>query len=80
MTTYFAEFGMRDGKRVPITLFRRDIPGDVKSDGAYSKDGTWPFTTALALSMKNLGDDDIEQVTEAEAEQFIALVTARNLA
>ena len=55
MTTYYAEFGMRDGKRVPITLFRRETPGDVKSDGAYSKDGSWPFTTALALWMKNLG-------------------------
>ena len=71
---------MREGKRVPTTLFRRQIPGDVKSDGAYSRDGTWPFTSALAIWMLNLGDDEIEQVTETEAERFIAEVTARNLA
>ncbi len=80
MTTYYERFSGSGPSRTPIALYRREVDDDISTDGVYSKDGTWPFTSALAIWMLNLGDSEIEQVSEAEAERFIAEVTARNLA
>jgi hypothetical protein len=76
VTSYYAQYSLIAGKRVPTVLFRREVEGDPTSDGVYQRDGSWEFMPRLALWINGRDDSDIEEIDESTAKDIIARAEA----
>lgn len=71
---YFGSFHNVAGERRIVGLFRRAIAGDLTTDAVLRKDGEWHFTSKLSLWMAGQGDEDLAEVSESEAQEFVARI------
>lgn len=75
---YFAEFSWAPAGPLPSSVFRRTTAADGLPEDSYvGRDGTWhrDANHTLGLWMQHRTDHEFEPITEADAEEFIDMVS-----
>jgi len=77
--TYYLKFldSVADSTRYPVSIFRRQRDESVFEDFVLGRDGSWRPTETVARWELGMDTDDIEQISEAEALDFIESVRDR---
>ena len=73
-TTYYAVVDEYSSRERPGGVIRRVRDSEGQVDEVFSRDLTWEFTPLLYAWERGDGDNQIYEISEAEAEEIVARI------